>query len=65
MVAVASSLQQIYEKVFSQDHRGVRDLYRLLTWIVVLCLTVVLESLAERPVSHAAAGGWLAPLVTV
>jgi membrane protein len=42
----------------------VRDLYRLLTWIVVLCLTVVLESLAERPVSHAAAGGWLAPLVT-
>jgi hypothetical protein len=29
----------------------------------VLGLTVVLESLAERPVSSAAAG-WLAPLVT-
>ena len=64
MLAVASSLQQIYEKVFGQEHRGVRDLYRSLTWIVVLCLTVVLESLAERPVSHAVAGGWLAPLVT-
>ena len=65
MLAVASSLQQIYEKVFCQDHRGIRDLYRLLTWIVVLCLTVVLESLAGRPVSNVSAGGWLAPLITV
>jgi membrane protein len=63
ILAVAGSLQQIYEKVFGQDHRGIRDLYRLVTWIVVLGLTVVLESLAERPVSSAAAG-WLAPLVT-
>jgi hypothetical protein len=37
MLAVASSLQQIYEKVFRQDHRGMRDVYRLVTWIVVLC----------------------------
>ena len=65
MVAVAGSLQQIYEKVFRQDHRGVRDLGRLLTWIVVLGAAVVAESLAERPVSAVAAGGWLAPLVTV
>jgi membrane protein len=64
-LAVASSLQQIYEKVFRQDHRGRRGLYRLLTWIVVLCLTVVLESLAGRPVSNVSAGGWLAPLITV
>jgi hypothetical protein len=28
MLAVASSLQQIYETVFRQDHRGLRDLYR-------------------------------------
>ena len=65
MLAVASSLQQIYEKVFRQDHRGLRDLNRLLTWIVVLCVAVVAESLAERPVIAVAAGGWLAPLVTV
>ena len=65
MLAVASSLQQIYEKVFRQDHRGLRDLCRLLTWIVVLGVAVVAESLAERPVSSAAGGGWLAPLVTV
>jgi membrane protein len=65
MLAVASSLQQIYEKAFGQDHRGLRDWYRLLAWIVVLCLTVTLESVAGRPVRNAPAGGWLAPLVTV
>jgi membrane protein len=65
MLAVASSLQQIYEKVFRQDHRGLRDVYRLVTWIVVLGVVVVAESLAERPMSSVAAGGWLAPLVTV
>jgi membrane protein len=66
MLAVASSLQQIYEKVFGQDHhRGLGELSRLLTWIVVLCGAVVAESLAGRPVSATAAGGWLAPLVTV
>jgi hypothetical protein len=63
-LAVASSLQQIYEKALGQDHRRVRDLYRLLTWVVVLGLTVVLESLAERSASNTAAGGWLAMLVT-
>jgi membrane protein len=65
MVAVAGSLQQIYEKVFGQDHHGGwRDLWRLLTWIVGLGVVVVAESLAERPVSAVAGGGWLAPLVT-
>jgi membrane protein len=66
MVAVASSLQQIYEKAFGQDHhRGWRDLGRLLAWIAVLGAAVVAESLAERPVSAVSGGGWLAPLVTV
>jgi membrane protein len=65
VLAVASSLQQIYEKVFRQDHRGIRDLGRLLTWIVVLCVAMVAESLGERPVSSAGAWGWLAPFVTV
>ena len=65
MLAVASSLQQIYEKVFRQHHRGIRDLGRLSAWIVVLGVAVVAESLAERPVSSGAAGGWLAPLVTI
>ena len=34
MLAVASSLQQIYEKVFHLTHRGLRDLLRLLTWLI-------------------------------
>jgi membrane protein len=65
MLAVASSLQQIYEKAFGQDHRGLRDWHRLLAWIVVLCLVVALESVVGRPVRDGPAGGWLAPLVTV
>jgi membrane protein len=65
MFAVASSLQQIYEKAFRQEHRGLRDWYRLLIWVVVLGVAVVLETLASRAVRNAPAGGWLAPLVTV
>jgi membrane protein len=66
MLAVASSLQQIYEKIFGQDHhRGVRDLPRLLTWIAVLGGAMVAESLAGQPVSAVTGGGWLAPLVTI
>ena len=59
ILAVASSLQQIYEKVFHQARRGLRDLFRLLAWIVVSCLAVAFYSVAERPVSSAAGGaGW-------
>jgi membrane protein len=62
--AVASSLQQIYEKAFHQDHRGLRDLYRLLIWIAGLCLTVTLESIAGRPARDATAGIGLVDVVT-
>ena len=63
-IAVASSLQQIYEKVFRQDHRGLRDLYRLLIWVVALCLAVALESVAGRPARNVTAGVGLVELVT-
>jgi membrane protein len=64
-LAVAGSLQQIYEKAFRQDHRGVRGYYRLLIWIVVLCLVVAFESAIGRPVRDASAGAGLVVLVTV
>jgi membrane protein len=64
MFAVASSLQQIYEKAFRQDHRGLRDWHRLLIWIIALCLAVVLETVAGRPVRNLPAGTWLDALVT-
>src|SRR5690242_6469175 len=58
-LAVAGSLQQIYEKAFRQDHRGVRGYNRLLIWIVVLCLVVAFESAIGRPVRDASAGAGL------
>jgi len=63
-LAVAGSLQQIYEKVFNTEHRGVRGLYRLPIWIAVLCLVVAFESLVSKPVRNAADGVGLVELVT-
>jgi membrane protein len=63
-LAVASSLQQIYEKAFRQDHRGMRDVYRLPIWVVVLCAVVAFESFVGRPARNASAGPVLAALVT-
>jgi membrane protein len=63
-LAVAGSLQQIYEKVFHQQHGGLRGLYRLPVWVVALCLVVLAESVAGRPVRNAAGGAGLVDLVT-
>jgi len=63
MLAVAGSLQQIYEKVFHQDHLGWRVLHRLLIWIAVLGLTVVADTVVGRPVRSAADGAVWAVLV--
>ena len=65
MLAVASYFSRSTRRSSAKITGAYRDLYRLLTWIVVLCLTVVLESLAGKPVSNVSAGGWLAPLITV
>jgi hypothetical protein len=58
-LAVAGSLQQIYEKVFHQDHRGLRGLYRLLIWTLVLCLVVAAEAWsAGRFATPLLVSGW-------
>ena len=44
-LAVASSLQQICEKAFRQDHRGMRDMYRLAIWVAARCAAVALEGI--------------------
>jgi membrane protein len=62
MLAVASSLQVIYERVFRLDHR--RNLYRLLIWVVMLCGVVAFESLVGRPARDAAQGVGLVEVVT-
>ncbi len=54
-MAVAGSLQVIYERVFGQQHRGWRDVLRFVTWIGVLFGVLVAESVISGPV-HAAGG---------
>jgi Virulence factor BrkB len=63
-VAVASSLQQIYEKVFRQPRRGMRDLPRLLIWVAVVCGVVAFQSMVGRPVRNAWGGHGMIDLVT-
>ena len=63
-LAVASSLQQIYEKVFAEDHRGMRDAYRLPIWVAALCLATALQSLMGRPVRNIAGGVGLTEVLT-
>ena len=52
-VAVASSMQQVYEKAFRQPPRGARNLPRLLIWVPALCGLVTLESMIGRAVHDA------------
>jgi membrane protein len=63
-LAVASSLQQIYEKVFYQPHRGMRNFPRLLIWIAVLCGVLAFESVVGPPVRDAPGGSELIEIVT-
>ena len=49
-IAVAGSLQGIYERVFGQPHRGWRDALRFLTWTGVLFGVLVTESVISQAV---------------
>jgi membrane protein len=63
-IAVAGSLQQAYEKIFNQDHQGLRGLYRLLLWIAALFVALVARGAAGRPVRSHSAGVALAAFIT-
>ena len=54
-MAVASSLQMIYERVFGQPHRGWKDVLRFATWAAVLFGFLVVDSVISDRV-HAVAG---------
>jgi membrane protein len=54
-MAVAGSLQVIYERVFGQQHRGWRDILRFVTWAGLLFGVLVTESVISKPV-HTAGG---------
>jgi membrane protein len=52
VVAVVSSLQLIYERVFGQAPRGWRNLPRGIAWIAVLSGLLALDGVINRPVRH-------------
>jgi membrane protein len=54
-MAVAGSLQVIYERVFGLQHRGWKDVARFATWAAVLFGVLVAESVIAGPI-HAAVG---------
>ena len=54
-MAVAGSLQLIYEQVFGQQHRGWKDVHRFAAWVGVLFCVLVAESVISKPV-HATVG---------
>jgi membrane protein len=53
-IAVASSLQVIYERAFDQEHRGWRDFPRFAAWTVVLFGILISEANFDGPVRRAA-----------
>ena len=52
VVAVVSSLQLIYERIFGQAPRGWRNLPRGIVWIVVLLALLTLDGAISGPVRH-------------
>jgi membrane protein len=52
-VAVVASIQALYERAFDQEHRGRRDVLRLIVWVVVLIAVLVAQALISRPVRDA------------
>ena len=63
IVAVVSSLQVIYERLFDQKHRGWRDLPRYVAWIAVVLVVLVIEGAVNRH-ERATAGPVVETLVT-
>jgi len=50
VIATVSSLQQVYERVFGQEPRGWRDLYRWVLWTGVLLALLVADGLINGQV---------------
>jgi membrane protein len=48
-IAVVSSIQVLYERVFDQPQRGLRDVPRLMAWLAVLLAALIGEALIGKP----------------
>jgi membrane protein len=63
-LAVVTSLQEIYEKVFDQSHRGLRDIYRIVIWVLAMCAVAGLVGEIGGPVRRLPGGFVLSELLT-
>jgi len=54
VIAVVSSLQVIYERIFEQEQRGWANVWRWNVWTVVVLAALVLEGAISGPVEDAA-----------
>jgi membrane protein len=50
IIMVVRSLQVLYERAFDQEHRGWRDLPRLLAWVAVLLGALIVQAIVHGPV---------------
>ena len=53
VVAVVSSLQFIYERVFGQEPRGWRNMPRGIVWLVALLALLAIDDVINGPIRHA------------
>ncbi len=54
IIAVVSSLQVIYERLFEQEHRGWRDIPRFIAWVFALLGVLIIDGIINKPVRTAA-----------
>jgi membrane protein len=53
-IAVAGSIQVLYERLFQQEHRGWRDMPRLVVWVVALLAALAAQASISGPVRRGA-----------
>ena len=52
-VSIVHSIQDLYERVFDQEHRGWRDIPRFIVWLAVLLAALTAEGFVSGPVHNA------------
>lgn len=62
--AISGTLQALYEKIFSLDNRGMRDIHRLLVWVAITCLGSWGAGALARPIRNSDAGPVLLGIVS-
>lgn len=65
VVAVVSSLQFIYERIFGQQPRGWRNLPRGIVWIVAVAGLLIFDGAIDGPIRHGAGAAVLDLVVLV